>query len=457
MTATECISTTHYNKESSKKHTVFFLYLAVMLMALFARNALNVNIPAVFYLMITLIPLIIGNTDDILAVAVCCIPFSSGFQYKYALLLGIAAFLWKSRGKIRLTSVMGVVACMMIWELFHGFYGSFSFVEYFRSFAELLFLAVVSSCIDRESLNYKFILRAYSVAVVGVCFVMLYLQLSQNNFDLNEVLTRGTDSRFGENNTDYLQYGLNFNPNALGFICNLSLASCLFLISRKENSAFDIVLLVLSAIFAFMTLARSAVICMLFFVLGYVLFAPIKGTKKLQYVIVTIVLLLVIFTLIYFFMPVVFDNIVDRFSEDDVSNGRNRMFAFYNEHLNSSPFHLLFGIGLQDFAGKMINIYGGDCENVPHNGYQESIVCWGILGIILVALLIIFMIKETKGTNRRSVVSFLPLLGWMLYITAGQLVTSECALLELVLIFVILSISTKKFDYDRTLMEKKRK
>lgn len=444
MTRIEQLKTEIHKSTATNTHIFFFVYLASMIALLFLRNALNVNIPPVLFLLLTLIPLALGDVDDILAVAVCCIPFSTGFQYKYALLLGIVALLFKTKFKVRFTPVMGVVICMMIWELLHAFYGTFSFVEYFRSFAELLFLAFAVSCVDKEKINHKFILRAYSVALIGVCFIMLYLQLSQNNFDLNEVLTRSKYSRFGRNNTSYIQYGLNFNPNGLGFMCDLSLASCLFLISRKENSIFNIVLLALSAVFAFMTLSRSAIVCMLFFVFSYVFFANTKGVKKLKYVFFTISCLLILFISIYSFMPEIFGNIIERFSESDVTGGRSDLFEFYNEHIASSVFYMFFGVGLQDFAGKMINIYGGSYNDVPHNGCQEAIVCWGVVGLVMVVLLVAFMISQTKKENKRLFVSFFPLFGWIIFTMSGQLITSGNALLELVLIFVTLAVYEKK-------------
>ena len=79
---------------------------------------------------------------------------------------------------------------MMIWELMHAFYGNFSIFEYFRSFAELIFLVVVVS-MNFKKINYKLIFRAFSFATVGVCIIMFYLQLQQHDFDVNYLFGQG--------------------------------------------------------------------------------------------------------------------------------------------------------------------------------------------------------------------------------------------------------------------------
>jgi hypothetical protein len=48
----------------------------------------------------------------------------------------------------------------------------------------------------------------------------------------------------------------------------------------------------------------------------------------------------------------------------------------------SSISNFIFGIGLQDFQGKISSIHSVSI-NVAHNGIQEIWVVWGILGVVL--------------------------------------------------------------------------
>ena len=42
---------------------------------------------------------------------------------------------------------------------------------------------------------------------------------------------------------------------------------------------------------------------------------------------------------------------------DDISNGRNDLFAFYSNHLFSSPMNILFGVGRQEYGDIAKNMY----------------------------------------------------------------------------------------------------
>ena len=131
----------------------FYLYLALMLFGLFLRNAMGVNLPPILFLAFTAIPLILGDQNHIIATAVCCIPFSTGFQFKYAILFCIVALVLKNRKQFRPGLALWSVAALAIWELLHGIGGSFSLSEYPRTMAELFFVAAVVTFWDRKSLN----------------------------------------------------------------------------------------------------------------------------------------------------------------------------------------------------------------------------------------------------------------------------------------------------------------
>ena len=147
------------------------------------RYLLKVDVPAVAFLLVAMLPIWWGNTSEQLAFAASCIPFSVAFQYKYALLILSVAILVKNRWRIKMSGAFIVVMAMMVWELWHAFYGQFSFVEYLRDFAELILLAIVTS-IDMRNVDHKLVIRSLVLSVVGVCVIMLIMEMQQT---LNEV------------------------------------------------------------------------------------------------------------------------------------------------------------------------------------------------------------------------------------------------------------------------------
>ena len=407
-----------------------------MLLFLAARNVWNIGIPVIFFLALTAIPIFLGDINHILSVAVCCLPFATGFQYKYAVFLCILALLWKNHFRIRRSIIWVIVLALLLWELMHGFYPPFSAYEYLRGFAEILLLAVVAQSIDKEHLDYKFIFRAYSVAVIGVCFIIFYLQLAKSGFSFASMFSSDSFIRLGDDNTDASHYGLNFNANGLGFICNLAVASSLFLINRQESSIFDIVTMAFAIIFVMMTVSRTAILCLFLLIFGFVFFSTLKGSQKIKYILRTLALLLLLYLALRLLIPGVFDSIMTRFGYDDITNGRDQLFVFYNKHIFSSPLYFFFGVGQQAIEAKMIALYSNEYWIVCHSGFQEAVVCWGIVGLALVLLLIGSILYTTKSNVKRPASTFIPLLAWTLYVSSGQLVTSSVALLSLVFLMI---------------------
>ena len=286
------------------------------------------------------------------------------------------------------------------------------------------------------------------MAVIGVCFIIFYLQLAMHGFSFGAMFSSDSFIRLGDDNTSYSNYGLNFNANALGFVCNLAVAASLFLINRRESSLFDIITMTLAAIFAMMTVSRTAILCLLLLIFGFIFFSPLKGNQKVKYIFRTVLLLLALFLALRFLIPGVFDSIVARFGYDDVTNGRDQLFVFYNEHLFSSPLHFLFGIGQQSIQTKMIALYGSEYFGVCHSGFQEAMVCWGVLGLVLVLLLIGAIIYQTKSETKRPLSTFIPLISWALYVASGQLVTSHTALTSLIFLIIFFSVRPKSDEKE---------
>ena len=149
--------------------------------------------------------------------------------------------------------------------------------------------------------------------------------------------------------------------------------------------------------------------------------------------------------LVYIFFPDIIMNYIMRFSAEDVTNGRDFLFSFYNEFVFANPERLFFGIGMQDVAGKIQQM-----ENitvlVPHNGYQEIVVAWGIVGFILMASLMVGVILHAnkRSQNKKIVwMHYLPLLLLLVNILAGQFVTSFRTL-SLVFIYEMIASTTER-------------
>lgn len=426
--------------QKHKENRIFKVYLLAMFALMLARYILKVNVPAIAFLAVTLLPAWFGSKSEQLAMVASCIPLSVAFQYKYALLILSAAILIRNHWKLNRSGAFLIVMAMAVWEWWHAFYGRFDYVEYLRDFAELILLGLVVS-IDLYDLDYKLMIRSLSISVVGVCVIMFVLQLQQFDYDLIAVFARSAHSfRFGQSNMEAGVYALNFNANNLGFICNLSICGVLLLASRREHQWYDIVLAISAAIFALMTLSRAAIVCMVMIFLAYLFLSQGSAIQKIFGGIGGILAAVIAMMLVWVYVPSVFENLQERFQRSDVSGGRTSLLLYYGQFLLSSPAYFLGGIGMQHIFEKVSPYY--PVHDVPHMGFQEVWVAWGLVGVLMILLLFWKIVTTSRqyAQGRRQAYQFMPFALTLVFTTSGQLLTSSRALMALTFSYACLCI-----------------
>lgn len=426
--------------QKHKENRIFKVYLLAMFALMLVRYLLKVNVPAVVFLALTLLPAWFGSKSEQLAMVASCIPLSVAFQYKYALLILSAAILIRNHWKLNRSGAFLIVMAMAVWEWWHAFYGRFDYVEYLRDFAELILLGLVVS-IDLYDLDYKLIIRSLSISVVGVCVIMFVLQLQQFDYDLIAVFARSAHSfRFGQSNMEAGVYALNFNANNLGYICNLSICGVLLLASRREHKWYDIILAICAAIFALMTLSRAAIVCMIMIFLAYLFLSQGTAIQKVFSGIGGILAAVIAMMLVWVYVPSVFENLQERFQRSDVSGGRTSLVLYYGQFILSSPAYFLGGIGMQQIFEKVSPYY--PVHDVPHMGLQEVWVAWGLIGVLMILLLFWKIVTTSRqyAQGRRQAYQFMPFALTLVFTTSGQLLTSSRALMALTFSYVCLCI-----------------
>ena len=430
--------------KTNKTRKRMYIFIGIMLALFFARNCLGVAVPTFVFLIVSLIPATSKSESDIVALGACCIPMAMGFQHKYALMMGIIALLLRGKINFKKPHIVISVLFLMFWELIHGLNAAFSLGKYMRDFAELIFLATIS-CTNLEDIDYKLVFRSLAISTVGVCIIILYIRLKQTGFNIIEIFSQDEDSfRFGEGNIIMDSFRLTFNPNALGFICNLSTTCLLILYGRQEHSHMDLVLLAFCVLFGMTTLSRAYIICLAFIVLYFIISLPGNVGQKVSRIIGIIFLGSLLAFIIYIFFPTIIENFIARFNVSDITNGRSSLFAFYNEHIVSSFKHFVYGVGLQDFEGKIRSIYKF-WIGVGHNGLQQIWVVWGIVGMFAFFTLLWGMITIPKKPGKKhKPYQYMPLLLILLYTMAGQFITSYVQMIALSIAYVCFFVGSKE-------------
>lgn len=420
-----------------KDHQLFWLLMAGFMALLFIRNVFW-SFPVILLLGYVCVIAAFSDHDEIIALAVSFIPFSAAFQYRYALIILIAIYIIKypkTTNRIDPKAYIPLLI-LMFWEMLHGIKYSFSFSSFLQGFSELIFCTFVIS-LPNKKFDYKFISRVFAVSTVFSCSVLLLKLLLSVNFNFLAIFMSG-NYRLGINDRTVTNYAFNYNPNALGAMCNIAIATLLLRMKLCTRKIVDVLLCLALAMFGLLTLSRSFIICFLLLILLFVLSAEKNFAKKIKIICFLLAILIVTVIIIQSFMPYVFENLTGRFQEDDISNGRNDLWVEYNEHIFLSVEYSLFGIGLQNIYPKMENIYTVPPDNVPHNGIQEIVVVWGFVGLVFFVVYmfsIVFVSFESK--TKKQLLNFVPIIIWAIKIMSGQMITSGKDLLMLTLFYVV--------------------
>ena len=435
-----------YDEENvtPKKHRLFWIMMAGFMFLILVRNIYKIEYPIVILLGYAGFMAMLADHDETMALAVSFIPFSAAFQYRYALLAIIVIYAikhWEEMKRINLYAYIPLVL-MMCWEASHALLGEFSLVLYLQGFSELMFCSFVIS-LPNKKFDYSLISRTLAIAVVFCCSISLWKLLETVDFDFEAIFLDG-NYRFGLVEEKGTSYVLNYNSNALGFMCNIGMLGLLLRMAKYKANILDIVLVIAQIILGFLTLSRSFTICLLLAVVLYVFSVSRSVGKLVKYLLAVGFVLAIAILIINLTAPYIFENLFDRFGEDDVTGGRAGLLEWYNKYLFDSPSHYLFGTGLQNILSK-VNIDSWNIVSaVPHNGFQELLVVWGIMGILLFGTFCVMLVVMSKQKCSRRICNFIPSVIWLVMGMSGQWITSGKDMVLLTFLFIVLRTDFKK-------------
>lgn len=420
-----------------KKYSRKFWLMMMAFYALFIiRNIFEINFPIAIFLVWVAVMAFSFDDSEIKALAVSFIPLSVGFQFKYAIFICILVLVIKYFNRIKPNGILIFGLGLMVWELLHFGIGSPSLLEFARGFAELILIMVVVCLPSKHKSSVKDLTRVLAISSTVAFTILLIMTVRGRDSSIFELMKKGF--RFGVSEITEETFTFNYNANALGFMCNLAIAGLLINIYKKQANLIDYFMIAFLIFIGLLTVSRTFLLCLVITMFLYLILQKINITKKVLILLVLVVVILLALLIIIKFFPDIIDNYTDRFGEEDVTGGRSFLLGFYNDLILSSASNIFFGIGIQDIAEKALEMTGVDTF-VPHNGYQQLVVAWGVPGLILMVLFVYSIIKRAKEKRKIPLIYYLPLFLLLINILAGQFVTVASKMLSLVFIFEIIS------------------
>lgn len=412
-----------------RNHSRFYWMLALLLSVIFVRYAFQIDIPRILFLIIIALIALMGDQDEIMGMLLCCIPLHESIDFFYSIVICIAVYVIKYFKRIRINISFLPVVVMVLWELLHCFGDEFAPMEFISNFLPLFALVIVMST-DASDYDYAFLVRTLSVATAAVCITLLGKEIFLADF--NFAVAIANLQRLGmeaEDTKQTLTISGAINPNTLGIMCVLATTGLMQLRTAGRGKKSDMFIAIVLLVFGTLTSSRTFLACLaLMFV--FLLFSQ-RGTVAQKFRFLGTIVLVVIIALVVLnaVFPELMAYYTSRFQENDLTTGRTDLMGNYHEFIVSNPKVMFFGIGLQDFGTKVVNVYRV-ASNVPHNGIQELVIAWGMPGLILFAVLLMSMIYQSRHYARQQkVLNYIPLIILLVKAQAGQMLNSAYTML----------------------------
>lgn len=427
-----------YNKHNFIKRGYFYVGIVAIIAMISFNNFSSVHFSPVIFLGVFFVFASLCERNELLALIACCIPFSVGFQYKFGILICLTIYFIKYYKDIELKwPIIILFSFIAFWELIHVVMAKESIYFYARDFFGVI-LCVYIALTSLKFIDYPFIIRVFVFASIGIMIVLFIEQLTQNSYNFRDVFKKGF--RFGSNKQAANEYALLFNPNMLGFICNMCIVGIMQLLISKRYIILDFLLIIPPIFFGVMTMSRAFLFCFTIILFMFLIVGKVSVRKKLIRACITIGLLLIIVLFVFILMPTVVEGFIKRFKVDDISNHRIELFVFYNKHIFSSKKYYLFGIGLQSVGQKLLTMYP-EIIYVCHNGIQQIVIAWGIPGILAFTALMFCIVRKALKRVKFSLLNFMPMILICVNIQFDQFLSEGLTL-------IMLAISIVSINYD---------
>lgn len=413
---------------------------------LILHNVAGIGFNRYIYLVIFGVLFLRGDKSNIYECLAFMTPCLSGLPKNYIFTIAIVILLVKNcfnKTSYTNSGILCIITIIIleVLSMFRGF-GGFNELLSFIS----VFSLVIMRLIDTDYNGYdsqKICL--YFIIGYWVAMICLFGQYRISGYSLLEISNMAeAQFRLGDTNefsdaVNGVRTNITFNSNSLGLLSlTVVLASLLFY--RRQSSIIFLISTFGALSVGFTSLSRAYVLTailalMAYFFLGFQRKNIIRNTIFL--VIVSFIIFYLLTTILSSFMT----GFEGRMDTDDVSNGRLDIFSMYNNILLNNPLALLFGVGIQNYAAKLGVVMSA------HNGTQEVVLAWGILGLTLIVILLNTALKNAKRYFWISKQYYIPFFAVLFFVQFGQSFSSFQFMMLLFLAFDMLLLEKKhKFD-----------
>lgn len=393
------------------RNLLLIILTAFLCFYFYQRDVLQVDMGKIVVVAVVWLFCLFSKPEKIDYLIAAMIPLSYGFSTGYIFPVALIC-VWIKRKEMPKETILFLLAVMAMEFVHYPFY---TFNHKINAVELINFLSVVA-LLGYYSYNQKankygmMMWFGIGCAIFGM-FVMLNTFQSFSISDLMTGMVRMGMEGIKDNEDEIIAFAAN--PNALAFFMIVAISlMAVMLINKKGNKPIQIIVISVCTFAGFITVSRTFFICLVIVLIAVVMAIRKKFSALTSSVIITLLICISIIVLVQ--MDDLFAAFSERFSDDKTGSGRTNIIAYYHHWLIENPINYLFGTGCL-FYLKYVGY-----DEAPHNGVQQIIVCYGLMGLIYFLILISCVIKKSKKYIKKNNLQWVPFIIVILFLQTIQ-------------------------------------
>ncbi len=429
------------------KKARFCCLMLFFFLILFIKSFHAIDIPQMFVLAIAVILPFCFSPQEIAAYIACFSMLGTGIQIAYVCMACIISLFVKTKMQLKMIQII-VPAIFLCNELIRiAIYPEDELIEAIR-YVIVFFLIIYILSSDLSQNDRRKIVDACIFSTAFVVILVLIETLSLSEWNMSSLLNGSLRLGYSQQLNGALYFSAD--PNMLGQSCSLAISLCLMLISSEGVKMKYLIAMAICLLGGTLTISKTFFLSLVVIFL-LVLFGT--GTKNnalkslLQKCGFLVLVVLLVFV-VYKVNPSYIENLLSRVDYSDVTTGRTENAMVYIEALSSDAIGLLFGKGMQN-VGDKVGFTGS-----PHAATVEMIVCWGVVGTVIIGGLLIYATYWHAKNKNVCFLNFIPILVFACVVQTTQLFRLRDHVLCLIVVIVTCGLELgkdKKYEKKSTI------
>lgn len=414
-----------------------FLFVVIISLMIGVRDILHIPINKYLFVMLFATYFFITNVQNIINVICFMIPMLNGLPGNWILLVAICILIFKDF-KFSLVNLLFPLL-VAVAEMTHALINQKYIFPIGDLARYLVFLTIVVFLIfNNYNIDYKKSLYYFAFGVITALTLVFITTLQYYPID---TILNGT-FRYGFLGQDVVQLDMLLNNNNNNIAYYSVLGFTVFFILMHMETRYKLVhyiLIIATIFFGVLTMSRAFLITAALAIILYYILSVKSWRNLIWHAITSLVFCASIYYIIKWGFPYVYQGFLNRFQEVDISGGRIEILKGYMDFISSNLVYLIFGTGL--LSMKEITGY----ESAPHNGFQQVLVAYGMIGFLVFLIIVYIIVKYSKNHVSVPNVAYLPLITMMVFVQSIQLL----APFELMMPMIICSFCIKMYASAR--------